>query len=105
MINNLPESQVIKMWQQLLLNRRELTTEEGEPIRIIHPGRSNDDRGADFHNAIIGTKRGVIKGDIEVHVKSSDWRAHRHHQDPAYNRVILHVVMWQKQRSFPAVVS
>ncbi len=94
MINNLPESQVIKMWQQLLLNRSELTTEGGEPIRIIYPGRSNDDQGADFRDAVIATKRGVIKGDIEVHVKSSDWRAHRHHQSPAYNWVILHVVVW-----------
>ena len=87
------------MWQQLLLNRRELTTEGGEPIRIIYPGRSNDDQGADFRDAIIATKRGVIKGDIEVHVKSSDWRAHRHHQNPIYNRVILHVVMWHNNKA------
>ena len=99
MINKLPESQVIKLWQQLLLNRRELTTEGGEPIRIIYPGRSNDDQGADFRDAIIATKLGVIKGDIEVHVKSSHWRAHRHHQNPVYNRVILHVVMWHNNKA------
>jgi hypothetical protein len=99
LINNLTEGQVIKMWQQLLLNRRELTTEEGEPIRIIYPGRSNDDQGADFRDAIIATKRGLIKGDIEVHVKSSYWRAHRHHQNPAYNWVILHVVMWHNHKA------
>ncbi len=99
MINKLPESQVIKMWQQLLLNRSELTTEEGEPIRIIYPRRSNDDQGPDFRDAIIATKRGVIKGDIEVHVKSSDWRAHRHHQNPAYNWVILHVVVWHNNKA------
>jgi len=99
LINNLPESQVIKLWQQLLLNRSELTTEGGEPIRIIYPGRSNDDQGPDFRDAIIATKRGVIKGDIEVHVKSSDWRAHRHHQNPAYNWVILHVVMWHNNQA------
>ena len=94
MINNLPESQVIKIWQRLLLDRTELTTEGGEPINIIYPGRINDDRGADFRDAVIDTSQGLIKGDIEVHVKSSGWRTHRHHHDPAYNRVILHVVMW-----------
>ena len=99
LINNLPESQVIKMWQQLLLNTTELTTEGGEPIRIIYPGRSNDDQGADFRDAIIATKGGLIKGDIEVHVKSSDWRAHRHHQNPVYNWVILHVVMWHNTKA------
>ena len=94
MPNNPTESQVIKVWQHQLLDRTGLVTEEGEPIKIIYPGRLNDDRGADFRDAVIATRRGLIKGDVEVHVKSSGWRAHRHHQDVAYNRVILHVVMW-----------
>jgi len=76
-----------------LLGRTDLATEEGEPIRIIYPGRINDDQGADLLDATIATSQGLLKGDIEVHVKSSNWRAHCHHQDPTYNRVILHVVM------------
>ena len=84
---------MIGIWQQVL-NRRELTSEEGEPIEIIYPGRANDDKGADFRDAVVATGGRLAKGDIEVHVRSSDWRAHRHHQNSAYNRVILHVVMW-----------
>ncbi len=76
----------------------ELVTEAGEPIRIIYPGRINDGRGADFRDAVMATSGGLVKGDIEVHVKSSDWRAHRHHLDTAYNRVILHVVMWHNAK-------
>lgn len=94
LINNLTESQIIKIWQHQLLDRTELTTEGGEPIKIIYPGRVNDDRGADFRDAVIATSQGLITGDIEVHVKSSGWRVHQHHHDPVYNRVILHVVMW-----------
>ncbi len=94
MINNLPESQIIKIWQHQLLDRTELTTEDGEPIKIIYPGRINDDQGADFRDAVIATGGKLIKGDIEVHVNSSGWQAHQHHQDPVYNRVVLHVVMW-----------
>jgi len=94
LINNLPESQIIKIWQHQLLDRTELATEGGEPIEVIYPGRINDDQGADFRDAVIATSRGLIKGDIEVHVKSSGWQAHQHHRDPVYNRVILHVVMW-----------
>jgi hypothetical protein len=75
LINNLPESQVIKIWQRLLRYRTELTTEGGEPIKIIYPGRINDDRGADFRDAVITTSQGLIKGDIEVHVKSSGWQS------------------------------
>ncbi len=94
MIENLPEKEIIKIWQHQFPGSTELTTEGGEPIKVIYPGRINDDRGADFRDAVIATSRGLIKGDIEVHVKSSDWRLHRHHHDPVYNRVILHVVMW-----------
>ena len=96
--NNLPERVVVEIWQQLM-DRAGLTTAGGEPIRIIYPGRKNDGRGADFRDAVIDTSQGIIKGDIEVHVKSSDWQAHRHHQDPAYNRVILHVVMWHNRQA------
>jgi hypothetical protein len=88
------EKQVVEIWQHQLLEGRALTTEDGEPIRVVYPGRVNDDRGADFRDAVIATGHGLVKGDIELHVRSSGWRAHRHHLDPAYNRTILHVVMW-----------
>jgi len=93
-IRNVPESQIIKIWQHLLSDRTELTTEGGEAIKIIYPGRFNDDRGADFRDAVIATSRGLMTGDIEVHVKSSGWRIHRHHHDPVYDQVVLHVVMY-----------
>jgi len=99
LISNLSESQIVKVWQQLLLNGTELTTERGEPLKIIYPGRINDDRGADFRDAVIATSRGLTMGDIEIHVKSSDWQAHRHHHDQVYNRVILHVVMWHNTKA------
>jgi len=66
--------------------------EADEPVKIVYPGRPNDDRGADLRDAVISTGRGLCKGDIEIHANSSGWRAHRHHEDPAYNRVVLHVV-------------
>ena len=88
------ESQIVEIWQHLLLDRTALTTQGGEPIRIIYPGRINDDRGADLLDAVVATSQGVRRGDVEVHVKSSSWWAHRHHQDSSYNRLILHVVFW-----------
>ena len=93
------ESQVIKVWQHQLLDRTRLITEEGKPIEIIYPGRINDDQGADFKDAVIATSKGLRKGDIEVHVNSSGWREHRHYQDEAYNRVIMHVVMWHNTKA------
>ena len=89
-----PERRVLEIWQGSLQSRMDLVTEENEPIEIIYPGRLNDDRGADLRDAVIAMRQGWLKGDVEIHVKSSSWRTHGHHQDPAYNRVILHVVYW-----------
>ena len=97
-MGNLSERQVIRIWQHQLLGKTRLETENGEPLEIVYPGRVNDDQGADFQDAVISTGGRLVRGDIEVHVKCSDWRAHRHHQNPVYNRVILHVVMWNNSR-------
>jgi hypothetical protein len=91
MTGDFPESRVMQIWQDCP-GRTDLETEEDGPVKIIYPGRINDDRGADFRDAVIETSRGMLTGDIEIHVKSSHWWAHRHHRDPLYNRVILHVV-------------
>jgi hypothetical protein len=88
-----PERRVLEIWQSSVQRRQDLVTEESGPVNVIYPGRPNDGRGADLKDAVISTGQGTIKGDIEIHVKSSDWRAHGHHRDPAYNNVVLHVVL------------
>jgi len=97
--NTLQESSIVEIWQNLRLDRTDLVTEEGEPVKIIYPGRLNDDRGGDLLDAVIATSQGLVRGDIEVHVKSSSWWSHRHHQNPSYNRVILHVVFYHDAES------
>jgi hypothetical protein len=89
-----PESQVVRIWQDCLPGRTDLVTEDGGPVEIIYPGRLNDDCGADLRDAVIATDGRLQKGDVEVHVKSSSWWGHRHHQNPLFNGVILHVVYW-----------
>jgi hypothetical protein len=86
------EKQAALIWQQVV--GKELTSSEGELVSVIYPGRINGDSGPDFRDAIIVNKSRLTKGDVEVHVKSSDWYSHGHHVDAEYNNVILHVVMW-----------
>jgi len=87
------EKLVALRWQQLL--GKELSTEEGEQLRVIYPGRVNGGSGPDFRDVIIAVNESnLMKGDIEIHIRSSDWYSHGHHGDPEYNSVILHVVMW-----------
>jgi len=87
-----PEKQAALIWQQVV--GRELTSSEDEIFSVIYPGRTNGDNGPDFRDAVIVNKSHLTKGDVEVHVKSSDWYSHKHHADAEYNNVILHVVMW-----------
>jgi hypothetical protein len=91
------EKQAALIWQQVL--GRELTSSEDALVSVIYPGRINGDNGPDFRDAVIVNKSRLTKGDVEVHVKSSDWYSHEHHTDAEYNNVILHVVMWHNCNS------
>jgi hypothetical protein len=88
----LSERQTSLLWQQAV--GTQLTSVEGEQFHVIYPGRINGDNGPDFRDAVIANKSRLMKGDVEVHVRSSDWHNHEHDADAQYNDVILHVVMW-----------
>jgi len=63
------------------------------PVRVIFPGRAGRGPGPDFRGAVIAGPSGVpVRGDVELHVRSSLFAAHGHAADPAYARVVLHVV-------------
>ncbi|MBI4267274.1 MAG: DUF2851 family protein, partial [Chloroflexi bacterium] len=94
MVRRLSEKQLERIWQYQLPANKVLMTEDGEPVTVIFPGRGTDKPGADFRDAVLAIGRVLIKGDVELHLKSSGWWEHGHHHNAAYNRVILHVVMW-----------
>jgi len=72
--------------------KRNLQTHSGEPLHIVNSGTLNTDAGPDFFNAKIKIGTTLWAGNIEIHLKSSDWKNHKHHTDKKYNNVILHVV-------------
>ncbi len=93
MMKNLLETQAVQAWQRSMLDEASFTSEQGEHIEVIYPGRLNDGPGADFTDAIIARGWDAVRGDIEIHTTSRNWRGHGHHRDSNYNRVVLHVVM------------
>lgn len=79
-------------WKNRQFDTRELKTNSGETIEIIYPGDYNRDSGPDFLNAKIRIADQLWSGNVEIHLRSSDWNKHRHQHDRAYDNVILHVV-------------
>ncbi len=69
-----------------------LQTTDGETIEVIKSGFHNSNGGPDFLDARIRIGGTLWAGHVEIHIKSSDWYAHHHQCDHAYNNVILHVV-------------
>ena len=80
------------LWANRLQLRPGMTTVDSTPIQVIDPGRLNADSGPDFFNAKIRIGDHTWAGNVEIHVKASDWHRHGHDTDPAYHSVILHVV-------------
>lgn len=89
---NFPEELLHFVWQFRLYGAEPLQTTTGEIIQVIQLGTLNKNAGPDFSNAklVIGDTTWV--GNVEIHLKSSDWLLHQHQLDNAYENVILHVV-------------
>ncbi len=82
------------IWQYDKLATAHLDTAQGENITIVHKGAYNKGEGPDFFNAQVEIENQLWVGNVEIHLKSSDWYAHHHETDPRYDNVILHVV-WE----------
>lgn len=87
------EDFLLYVWRLRQFDHTQLRTDNtSESIEILHVGERNEQSGPDFFNARIRIGETIWAGNVEIHVKSSDWSKHSHSQDPAYQNVILHVV-------------
>ena len=82
------------VWKHQKLNLNTLLTTSGERLELVSPGQQNFDAGPDFFDARIRINGQLWAGNVEIHLHSSDWYSHNHHEDSAYQNVILHVV-WE----------
>ena len=86
-----------QIWVRFSPEFRYSRTTTNEQIEIIKTGSLNFGDGPDFHLASVSYQGIIHYGDIELHLKCTDWYSHKHHLDPAYNSVVLHVVLDEKE--------
>ena len=82
------------LWKFKKFDALNLKTSNEEEITIINVGQYLELAGPDFFNAQVTIGNQKWAGNVEIHLKSSDWYVHHHERDSAYENVILHVV-WE----------
>ena len=91
-LKNIDEHFVQTVWNEQRFFGFDLKSTDRRSIQVLKPGFWNSDAGPDFVHAEILIDGDLHAGDVEIHINSSGWYNHKHHLDPRYNRVILHVV-------------
>jgi hypothetical protein len=100
------EEDIARRWWTLPLNVN-LPLTNGESCQLIYAGRPGGSPGPDIRDAILsftsnhpGTNHAGANsqlehtiGDVEIHIRATDWFAHQHHTDARYNNVVLHIVL------------
>ena len=82
------------IWKYKHFSEVNLQTTSCDSVQIINLGQHNHNAGPDFFNAQLVIDNQKWAGNVEIHIKSSDWYVHNHEKDTAYDNVILHVV-WE----------
>lgn len=82
------------IWKFKKFDALNLRTVQNEPLVVFKTGDYLELSGPDFFNAQIKIGEQKWAGNVEIHLKSSDWYLHHHEKDTAYENVILHVV-WE----------
>ena len=81
------------IWMHQRFRNEKCMTTDGHPLAILHPGFWNYGPGPDFRSAVISINGKEMKqADIEIDVKASYWRSHRHDLNPSFNKVCLQVI-------------
>lgn len=80
------------IWNFKKLKHFDFKDIEGNDIEVLNFGTWNHNSGPDFSLAKIKIGKITLVGNIELHVKSSDWLLHGHSGNQAFENIILHVV-------------
>ncbi len=88
----MPELLLHYIWMRKAFLAFPQYTTDGRAVEVINVGTYNTDAGPDFFAATIRIGGVVWTGNVEMHIRASDWYRHRHQADKRYDSVVLHVV-------------
>ena len=92
--NDIPERLLARLWQRRAARQAWFRAHGGQRVRVIYPGRPGLTAGPDFRDALLEVEGvGLVRGDVEIHIRQQDWKAHGHENDPRYNGVVLHAAL------------
>ena len=91
---SLTERDLAHLWEGQRFPPQALASADGQPLTVLYRGLPGRGPGPDFRDAVIETPRTILRGDVELHLRASDFRRHGHHRDPAYDGLALHFVYW-----------
>jgi len=80
------------VWRFRLFTSRQLYCADGQLLVVRSPGILNTHAGPDFSEVRIQIGSIEWAGNVEMHIRSSDWHLHGHQDNAYYDSVILHVV-------------
>jgi len=104
-VTALKECDLSRIWEDQTFPPEAMTTRGGDRLRVIYRGRRNRGAGPDFRDAIVAAPAGLLEGDVELHLRSSDFRRHGHHLDPAYDGLAMHLVLRHDESDDTALFS
>lgn len=78
------------LWRYQLFNTEQLFV-NGDKVEVMQPGEHNKHAGPDFFNSKIKIGNTIWAGNVEIHLKASDWYRHNHDKNAAFDNVILHI--------------
>ena len=86
------ERDLYVLWERSARPGSTFVCRGGERVTVISPGRRNHGSGPDYPGAVLLVDGQLRCGAVEMHLVESDWFAHGHDHDPAYDAVILHLL-------------
>ena len=86
------ESLLHYFWRNKIFATVPLVITDGRELRILRTGVPHKDAGPDFKQAVVRVGDLTWAGDVEIHVRASDWLRHGHQHDGKYGTIVLHVV-------------